>query len=252
MASSEYMSEEARMTLRFIGLTDYEARAYMQLLKIGVTTASRISEAASIPYSKIYEVLNSLERKGWVETRSGRPKKYYPKSPIEALEAERLRLEEKMKTWRRRALEMLQPLYTKREIREKPDVWIFRGEFDAIAKMKDLISRAETELMIALPMTVKPFVGAIRDKLAELLGTNVNVFIMVSRDYADGLDALSKIGEVKVRESMFGGGIIADGREAILILGGKESPLVIWSDHLGLVKFAKDYFQHLWNTAETV
>jgi len=53
-----------------------------------------------------------------------------------------------------------------------------------------------------------------------------------------------------LKDNMFGGGLIADGREAILILGEKKTSLTIWSDHLGLVKFAKDYFQHLWDSAE--
>jgi len=49
---------------------------------------------------------------------------------------------------------------------------------------------------------------------------------------------------------MFGGGIIVDGKEAILFMGEDKPTLVIWSNHLGLVQFAKDYFQHLWNSSE--
>jgi len=66
------------------------------------------------------------------------------------------------------------------------------------------------------------------------------------------LNQISKVAEVRVRERMFGGGLIADGREAILILGEEKPSLVIWSDHIGLVKFAKDYFNHLWNTADKI
>ena len=35
-----------------------------------------------------------------------------------------------------------------------------------------------------------------------------------------------------------------------IVLVEKKPTLVIWSDHIGLVKFAKDYFQHLWSTAK--
>jgi hypothetical protein len=51
---------------------------------------------------------------------------------------------------------------------------------------------------------------------------------------------------------MFGGGVIADGREVILLLGqeGDEAiSLAIWSDHIGLSKFAKNYFEYLWADA---
>jgi len=36
-----------------------------------------------------------------------------------------------------------------------------------------------------------------------------------------------------------------------LFLGEEKSILVIWSNHLGLVKFAKEYFQYLWESSET-
>ena len=247
---AEPVSDRARTALREIGLTEYESRAYLFLIGKGATTASKISENTDVPYSKIYEVLNSLDKKGWLETKSGRPKRYYPKPPAEALEATRLRIQNTMNTWRRSVLDELQPLYDKREIREKPDVWILRGEFDTIAKLKDVIGNAEDELMIAIPPLTKQLLVAVVPTLRSLSGTNMRVSLMITTDQKAILEALSKIGEVRVRDNMFGGGIIADGREAILILGERKPSLIIWSDHLGLVKFAKDYFQHLWNTAQ--
>jgi hypothetical protein len=64
------------------------------------------------------------------------------------------------------------------------------------------------------------------------------------------LKGFAGIGEVRVRDQMFGGGIIADGKEAILILGEEKPNLVIWSNHVGLVQFAKEYFQFLWDSSE--
>jgi hypothetical protein len=63
---------------------------------------------------------------------------------------------------------------------------------------------------------------------------------------------IADLGEVRVREGMFGGGVIVDSREALLFLGEDKPTLVIWSNHMGLVKFARDYFQHLWESAEDV
>jgi sugar-specific transcriptional regulator TrmB len=246
------ISEKAKNALRQAGLTDYETRAYLYLLQVGVTTASQISSETDVPYSKIYEVLNSLERKGWVETQTDRPRKYYPKSPSEALDATRLRLENMMKSWRNMVLDELQPLYDKREIREKPDVWILRGEFDALAKLKDLVGNAKMELMFAVPPLTESILNAITPLFGELLRASVKVQIMVSKNLNLDVEPLSRIYEVRRKDSMFGGGVIADGREALLILGENKPSLMIWSDHSGLVKFAKDYFEHLWNAAEKV
>jgi len=242
------VSEEARKILREIGLTDYETRAYLILLEQGVMTASEVSEHGGVPYSKVYETLNSLERKGWIEAEKGRPSRYFPKAPSEALEAARLRLEDMMGGWKHVVLGELQPLYERRELLEKPDIWILRGEFSVLAKLREMLSGTKKELMVAAPAFAKDFVGAVISMLSQLRDTGVNVQVMVTRDW--DVEKMAKIGDVRVREGMFGGGVVVDSREALLLLGEDKPTLVIWSNHTGLVKFARDYFQYLWSSSE--
>jgi len=244
------VSEDARKTLRDIGLTSYETRAYLALIESGVMTASQVSERSDVPYSKIYETLNSLQRKGWIETKKERPTRYYPKAPSEAFQATRLRLEENIGLWNQAVIEELQPLYERREFREKPDVWILRGEASVLAKLQEMVGGAKKELMVAAPGFARGFVEAGVLMLSHLQSSGIDIRVMVAGDW--NAEELSVVGEVRVREGMFGGGVIVDGREALLLLGEEKPTLVIWSNHIGLVKFAKDYFQQLWNTAETL
>ena len=65
------------------------------------------------------------------------------------------------------------------------------------------------------------------------------------------LKKIPGINELRVRDHMFGGGVIADGKEAMLFLGEDKPSLVIWSNHVGLVGFAREYFQFLWDSSET-
>lgn len=247
------ISQEARKVLRELGLTDYETRAYLALLEMGVLTASQVSQNSGVPYSKIYEVLTSLERKGWIETEQGRPGRYYPKAPSEALATAKLQLEDKLRMWEKSISSELQPFYEKREIREKPDIWILRGEFSTIAKLKEMLEKTRSELMIAAPFLQKPLADSVLPLLHQLQSSNVKMFFMVSKQAAGwNLKELGRIAEVRTRDQMFGGGVIVDGREAILFLGEEKPTLVIWSNHVGLVQFAKDYFEHLWNSSETM
>lgn len=250
---SDPITEDTGRVLRQMGLTEYETRIYLALLEIGATTARRLSEHANVPYSKIYEVLNSLEEKGWVQAQTGRPRRYYPKPPVEALEATKIRLENMMRDWEKSISAELQPLYDKMEIREKPEIWILRGEFNTIAKIREMTENVKTDLMIAIPVLVEPVVNAVTPAFGKLIDSDVRLLVMLSKNVDKRLlNQISKVAEVRVRERMFGGGLIADGREAILILGEEKPSLVIWSDHIGLVKFAKDYFNHLWNTADKI
>jgi hypothetical protein len=65
---------------------------------------------------------------------------------------------------------------------------------------------------------------------------------------------LSRFAEVKTRKTMYGGGLISDSREVVLLLGGGDQgtlPLAIWASHPGLASFAKDYFEFLWSSQGT-
>jgi len=249
---AERVSEETKKVLQELGLTDYESRVYLALLEKGVLTATQVSKDSRVPYSKVYETLTSLERKGWIETEQGRPSQYYPKAPSEAMAATKLQLEDKVKMWEKTIVGELEPFYERREIREKPDLWILRGEFNTLAKLKEMVEKTKNELMVAAPIIPKTLADAVTPVLMQLYSANVKVFFMASRAAKDwNLQKIANVAEVRVRDHMFGGGVIADGKEAMLFLGEDRSTLVIWSNHLGLVQFAKEYFRYLWESSET-
>ena len=248
------VSEDAKKVLHEVGLTEYETRAYLILLERGVMTASEVSEHGGIPYSKVYETLNSAERKGWVEVERGRPSRYFPKAPSEALEAERLRLEDIVNSWKGVVMGELQPLYEKREMLEKPDIWILRGEFSIMAKLMEMLEVVKSELLIAIPAFAKPFVDASISTLGQVRANGIKVKVMIAGKWTQKELALLK--DARQRDTLFGGGVIVDGKEALLFLGEADTKrsysglLVIWSNHIGLVKFAREYFQLLWDTAK--
>ncbi|MGQ9468257.1 MAG: TrmB family transcriptional regulator [Nitrososphaerales archaeon] len=99
------ITEKAMKALKELGLTKYEIKAYVVLLEQEARTASQISEHSKIPFSKIYEVLGSLERKGWIEIERSRPSRYYPKPPSIALEATKLRIESTVRSNERQILD---------------------------------------------------------------------------------------------------------------------------------------------------
>ena len=247
------ISNRIRKAFHQLGLTDYEMRAYLALLKRGEMTANEISEAAAIPYSKIYEVLESLERKGWISSEGGRPAKYYPRNLSTALEVNRMRIEKELRKYEGVLLAEIPQFVDAVGSREKHDVWILRGEVNILSKLKSLLSNCDMELQIASPWINKDLVELILPVLALLKAKNGNAKIMLSADCNKALARkLSEYAEVRFRDQLFGGGIIADSGEAIIILGGEKGgpTLAIWSDHVGLARIAKIYFEHLWKDAK--
>jgi sugar-specific transcriptional regulator TrmB len=249
------ITDRVRRSLQEFGLTDYEIRSYSSLLEIGPATASELSEASDVPYSKIYEILGSLEKKGWIESEHGRPSKYYPKPPSLAIEITKSQLENKLKTNEALVLDELQPLYEKKGVREHPDIWIVRGDFNVLARIRETVEHVQKEILAAVPAIPDPVAEMLVPLVKSMAERGVKVQIMTMKDsLTETMVKLSKICEVRVRDQMFGGGVIADGREVILLLGqeGEEAiGLAIWSDHIGLSKFAKNYFEYLWAEAHS-
>jgi len=77
--------EDEAILLKEMGLTEYETKSYLTLLKLGIATAEQISEAASIPLPRVYDTLVELQKKGFVLISKGRPKKFKPNPPKKAL-----------------------------------------------------------------------------------------------------------------------------------------------------------------------
>ena len=72
--------------LRDFGLNSYESKLWAALLSRGISTAGELSDIANVPRSRSYDVLESLEKKGFVVTKPGKPIKYLLVPPKNVLE----------------------------------------------------------------------------------------------------------------------------------------------------------------------
>jgi HTH-type transcriptional regulator, sugar sensing transcriptional regulator len=78
------MATAAQLTR--LGLTSYEAKAYLALLRRDSSTAAQAARLANVPRQRIYDVLASLVDKGLASTRPGQVVKYAAVAPDLALE----------------------------------------------------------------------------------------------------------------------------------------------------------------------
>ena len=72
--------------LKDFGLNTYESKLWTALLARGVSTAGELSDIANVPRSRSYDVLESLERKGFIVMKLGKPIKYIAVTPSEVIE----------------------------------------------------------------------------------------------------------------------------------------------------------------------
>jgi len=81
------VKEEFLSKLRlYFSLNLYEVKIWTALLSRGVSTAGELSDIANVPRSRSYDVLESLEKKGFVIMKFGKPIKYLAVPPEEVVE----------------------------------------------------------------------------------------------------------------------------------------------------------------------
>ena len=86
-------NQETTKKTKLFGLNTYEARIWTALLSRGVSTAGELSDIANVPRSRSYDVLESLEKKGFVVMKPGKPIKYIAIPPKDVLENIKKRIE---------------------------------------------------------------------------------------------------------------------------------------------------------------
>ena len=71
---------------RLFDLNLYEVKLWTSILSRGVSTAGELSDIADVPRSRSYDVLESLEKKGFVMMKLGKPIKYIAIPPTEVVD----------------------------------------------------------------------------------------------------------------------------------------------------------------------
>ena len=81
------INKEVLGGLRQLGFTDYEARIYVQLLKVSPATAYEISKAAGVPRANTYAALEALAQRGAVLPVNEEPLRYVASPPKRLFES---------------------------------------------------------------------------------------------------------------------------------------------------------------------
>lgn len=71
---------------KIFDLNLYEARVWTALLSRGVSTAGELSNISDVPRSRTYDILESLEKKGFIVMKIGKPIKFVALKPDEVVE----------------------------------------------------------------------------------------------------------------------------------------------------------------------
>ena len=135
------MDENIKM-LKGLGLTMYEAQAYVTLTSLISATATEISEKSEIPRSKIYDVLKKLYEKEYIDIEDGRPLTYNVKSPVEVLTREKEKLNLKIDD----TITTLTNVYENGMSQVQAPIWRIYGVEKIINQEVEIIKRSKASV----------------------------------------------------------------------------------------------------------
>ncbi|MEW5747722.1 MAG: helix-turn-helix domain-containing protein [Candidatus Thermoplasmatota archaeon] len=148
-----------------LGLTSYEAKVFSALTRLGEAGVGEIHAVAEVPRSAVYGTLEKLERRGIIETSTGRPKKFRPLPPKAAV----AKIESEVLGAVRDARAGLEELAAAPH-RDASDVriWIVRGRSRILQRLREMVGSTREELMVAgTPEHVLEFAGVWRGAKAR-------------------------------------------------------------------------------------
>jgi len=131
---------EAVASLERLGLTEYEARVFIALQRLGSGTARDVHRVADVPRSQVYSAAEGLEERGLVEVQQSSPIRYRPVSIEEA----RSTLTERFEREQRRAFEYVESVRSEAAADEqREDIWTVGGREHVSDRAVSLIEEAE-------------------------------------------------------------------------------------------------------------
>ncbi|MHA2359755.1 MAG: MEDS domain-containing protein [Candidatus Thorarchaeota archaeon] len=195
--------DDSIKTLSDFGLTPYEAKIYITIVKLGLTTASKIAKVAEIRREEVYRTLPKLENAGLVERVLGRPVKVKALPIEDALSILVNRKEEEARREirdltekREKLLETFQEGILDTQVNEESAHFTLISERDAVSKkIKSLIGRSRNAVdFVDSFENAFRFVLTYSDSLNDAMTRNVDVRIITEHpDRADLIpDALRK------------------------------------------------------------
>ena len=225
----------------FFDLNVYETKAWLALLGKGMASAGEIAEISRVPRSRTYDVLESLEKKGFAIIKLGKPVKYLGVKP-------RVVLEKLKNNVKKNAEERVASLSNIRETNEfseleklykggmspikREDISIsLKGKSNISNYLREILQNATKEVIICTNAEeMKSKFNLFKQTLGILRKADIKIKIALSGDSLLIREISNRIGikikQIEIDSKFF----IIDRKEILFYLSKQSSPedIAIW------------------------
>lgn len=236
--------------LEEIGFSPNESKVIYALGLMKKAKPTEIAKEAGIPYSKIYEILNRLEDKGFIKSNISKPKTYelidvklMLDNFIEMKEKELQKIKNAIKS-----IEIQEFIEASSRERETLGVWIVEGKAARDAELRADYDKAKTEVDVIgdLDLATTVLFDTVKKKLEEGV-----VFKYLSQDTPSVRERAKKLARAGAQIRLVDPDVIASFKGAVI--DGKiahftltNPPKRVCTNYREFASFLKTFFDYWW------
>ncbi len=236
-------------------LNIYEVRLWTVLLSRGIATAGELADISGVPRSRCYDVLESLEKKGFIIMKLGKPIRYIAVPPEEIVERVKKSIKEdanlstKMiedikKTDIFRELELLHKTGIEKVDGDKLSDFIV-GRANIYQFLKQMVSKAKESVLIVTTETGFKRKIKLLSKILRKLKRNkvkIKIFAPIREKLDERIINLADIRNRDINARL----VIVDNRELLFMITEDNLPneddSAVWIDSGFFVKAVRNLF----------
>jgi sugar-specific transcriptional regulator TrmB len=213
----------------YFDLNIYETKVWLALLTRGISSAGEIAEVSGVPRSRTYDVLESLEKRGFAIEKLGKPVKYLAVKPAVVIE----KLKNNTMKYAEEKVEVLSKLKDTKEYEELQTLHTtgiepmknhelsssIKGRSNLYSQLRDTMESAESSVYLATSsyelMSKQKMFSDVFEKLKR---RNVDIKIIVSEDEIEVKKLMKKFGVPIKSKNINSRFLMADRKELIFTL----------------------------------
>jgi sugar-specific transcriptional regulator TrmB len=258
-------NEEIR-ALQLLGLTHYEAKVYLGLVKNGPLGGSELAFLSHVPRTKLYGVLRHLERKGLVHLTPSTPGTFTAVSPLTVLDAKAREIADQATS----VLETVQKLAEEYALKanssglelptEANELWHIDGRKQIYDRVGHMLGRAVKSISYyATPAGLVRAYKAHADYLEKVgkRGVAVRVLAQTSKDVHLVTEELGAVVEIRrTTKPLAANFVCIDGQELVVIENSpgdfdvdRGTDRAAWTTNKLLVGLYENLFERVWESS---
>ncbi|RME54278.1 TrmB family transcriptional regulator [Candidatus Woesearchaeota archaeon] len=244
-------------------LNIYEVKIWTALLSRGVATAGELADISGVPRSRSYDVLESLEKKGFVVMELSKPIKYVAIHPEEVISRVKTSIQKKAEEQISELDELKdKQIYKEIELLHKQGIekidptnisGLIKSRKNIYDQLKSMITNAkESVLIVTTDSGLQRKSDALKTALNKAKKKGVDLRILSNIDAKSIPKNILKLADIRVNKSKEARFVITDNEQILLMLNHDRDvhenyDVAVWLKSPFFASTLKDMVDKNWN-----